>query len=262
MPASPSVDNYSLGKGIVYFDRTDEDGNATGELDLGNAPTFSILPTVETIAHFESRSGIKEKDLEVETTAGFTGKIILDEYSAENLLLAFRGDEVEYDSQGDGTVTDEGIVAHAGKWSKLLYRNVSNVVVTDVSGVTTYTENTDYTVDATIGRIKILSSGSITDLEALYVDYSYSASSVPRVSALTRSEIQGLIRFVGDPAVGPALHVVIWKVRMKCDADVNFISDDWGTISLSFEVLKDVANHPNDPWFKAYEMSADTGVGS
>jgi hypothetical protein len=259
---APNVGNYSLGKGILYFDRVDVNGTSTGELDLGNAPVFAITPNTETLAHFESRSGIKEKDLEVEVSAGFTGKITLDEYSKENLVFAFRGDTPANTTQGDGTVTDESIVAHLARWIKLLYRKASNIVVTNVGGTVTYVEDTDYRVDETVGRVYIIDGGAITEGQTLYVDYDYAAASYPTVQALTRSEVAGSLRFVGDPTIGQAYEVVVHKVRVKCDGDVNFISDDWGIISLSFEILKDAAGHPSSPWFEVLSIDEDAVAGS
>ena len=50
MPASPNVNNYHIGKGIVSFK---EAGGSTF-VDLGNAPAFVYTPTVEKVEHFSS----------------------------------------------------------------------------------------------------------------------------------------------------------------------------------------------------------------
>jgi hypothetical protein len=93
MATAPSIANYSLGKGILQFDRFDSDGLPTGLADLGNAPAFSIQPTVETLEHFSSREGIKKKDKTVIVSAGLSVKFTLDEMSAKNLALAMMGTE-------------------------------------------------------------------------------------------------------------------------------------------------------------------------
>jgi hypothetical protein len=92
MPEAPSTLNYYLGKGILKFDRFDADGLPTGLFDLGNAPAFSILPVVEKLAHYSSRGGVREKDLEVVTLVGATVKFTLDEMSAKNLAMAMLGE--------------------------------------------------------------------------------------------------------------------------------------------------------------------------
>ena len=92
MPTAPSTGNYYLGKGILKFDRLDSDGLPTGLQDLGNAPNFTIQPIIETLPHYSSRTGIKEKDLEVVTLVGATVKFTLDEYAAYNLAMAMLGE--------------------------------------------------------------------------------------------------------------------------------------------------------------------------
>jgi hypothetical protein len=92
MPTAPSTGNYYLGKGILSYDRFDADGLPTGLRDLGNAPNFTIQPTLETLDHFSSREGIKTKDLSVVTMVGATVKFKLEEYDKANLALAFLGE--------------------------------------------------------------------------------------------------------------------------------------------------------------------------
>ena len=259
MSLAPNVENYSLGKGVVYFDRLDADGNATGELDLGNAPVFSVTPTQESLAHFESRSGIKEKDKEVDTTIGMSVKITLDEYSKENLNLALKGDAIETQTQADGTQINAVVVVFQDRWVELPHRKVDeeSVGVTDQTGAIHYTRGTDYRVDETSGRIFVYSAGAIADGQTVLVDYNYNAYSVPTINPVTRSNVEGYLRFKGDPTVGPAYEVELWRVKLKCDSDINFITDDWATVELTGEVLKDVANHEDDPWGRVWALSED-----
>lgn len=88
---SHSVDLYTIGKGILQFDRFDSDGLPTGLRDLGNAPNFTLTPSEDSLEHFSSREGIKTLDLEVSLIRKITGKFTLDEYDRENLRLALFG---------------------------------------------------------------------------------------------------------------------------------------------------------------------------
>jgi hypothetical protein len=83
MPASPSVQNYHIGKGIVSFK---EEGGSTF-VDLGNAPSFTYEPTVEKLEHFSSREGVKTKDFSAISQVGATITIELDEITALNLAF-------------------------------------------------------------------------------------------------------------------------------------------------------------------------------
>ncbi len=90
-PTAHSTDLYTIGKGILKFDRFDANGLPTGLRDLGNAPNFTLTPTEEIIEHFSSREGIKTLDLEKSLSRKINGKFTLDEYDQDNLRLALFG---------------------------------------------------------------------------------------------------------------------------------------------------------------------------
>jgi hypothetical protein len=99
MPASPSIQNYHIGKGIVSFK---QDG-ASSFVDLGNAPSFVWSPKIEKKEHFSSREGVKTKDFTAITQTGATIKMKLDEINGENLAIFTLG-EVGTDTDGNVTV--------------------------------------------------------------------------------------------------------------------------------------------------------------
>lgn len=70
-------------------------------------------------------------------------------------------------------VTDEAQTFGADDTLLLDHPFVSSVVVTDTGGGTTYTEDTDYTVDADKGEIMRLDSGSIPAEADVEVDYTW-----------------------------------------------------------------------------------------
>lgn len=102
MPASPDVQNYHIGKGIVSFQ---EEGGSTFT-DLGNCPSFVYSPAVEKKEHFSSREGIKTKDFTAITQVGATVKFTLDEITATNLAFFALGD---VDTTVPGTITINGL---------------------------------------------------------------------------------------------------------------------------------------------------------
>ena len=91
MPEAHDVENYEVGKGILYFDKFDSDGLPTGLRDLGNAPNFDIGLEVETLNHWSSRAGIKKKDKSVNVSANAMATFTLDEYDRNNIALALFG---------------------------------------------------------------------------------------------------------------------------------------------------------------------------
>ena len=87
MPAAPSIDNYYIGKGVVYW--TPDGGT---ERDLGNVPEFEFTPNLEKLDHFSSRQGVRSKDRSVTVEKSATVRIVLEEWSLDNLVLALMGD--------------------------------------------------------------------------------------------------------------------------------------------------------------------------
>ena len=102
MPASPNVQNYHIGKGIVSFKET----GASTFRDLGNAPAFVYTPTVEKLEHFSSREGVKTKDFTAITQVGATIKVTLDEITGENLAFFALG---EQSTDTDGSIMISGM---------------------------------------------------------------------------------------------------------------------------------------------------------
>lgn len=248
MPLSPSAENHVLGRGRIYFDRFDSGGNKQGWIDLGNAPDFSVNISKETLAHYSSRSGVRVKDLEVVRELASSFQFTLDEFSVLNLGLAFLGEQASQD-QTAASVTDESITARHDKWVDLTKRKVSSVVVTTDPDGTTYTENTDYVVDYDEGMIKVLSTGSITDGEALLLDFDYADLTQTVVKAMKDSKVDGALKFVGDPATGPAEVIEVWKCKLMPSGEISFIGEEWANFQLQAEVVKDETGHPDSPYF-------------
>lgn len=130
MALAPSTDNYTLGKGVVYFNQVNASGVYLGERDLGNAPSFSFNVALEKLEHFSSRGGIRAKDKEIisQMTPGVA--FTLDEMSKENISLLTLGEMTEV-SQSAGTVSEEEVVARLGKRVALDYREIGALLLLD-----------------------------------------------------------------------------------------------------------------------------------
>lgn len=91
MAASPA--NYYIGKGVVSFQPfTTETGYTLGtSRDLGNVPTFEVTPTIEKLDHFSSRLGTKTKDRSIVISKAMTVRIVMEEWTAENLGMVLLG---------------------------------------------------------------------------------------------------------------------------------------------------------------------------
>lgn len=124
MATAPNTDNYTLGKGVVFFDQL-VSGTYQGERDLGNAPAFTFNIALEKLEHFSSRGGLKAKDKEIisQITPGLA--FTLDEVNKENLALLTLGD-VSTETQVVGSVAAEVITANLEKRSDLAFRGITS----------------------------------------------------------------------------------------------------------------------------------------
>lgn len=85
--ASPDIRNYLIGKGTVSFKKDGE----TAFRDLGNCTVFEFTPVIEKLDHFSSREGVKTKDRTAILSKSGTLKIVMEEWTPENLAIALLG---------------------------------------------------------------------------------------------------------------------------------------------------------------------------
>jgi hypothetical protein len=84
---SPDVDNYQVGKGIVSF----KPEGGTDFIDLGNVAELEYTPSIEKLDHFSSRAGVKSKDKSIVTQRGGTLRVLMEEFTAQNLAMILMG---------------------------------------------------------------------------------------------------------------------------------------------------------------------------
>lgn len=99
MTVSPNVTNYAIGKGKVFFRKEGQ----TEFRHMGNVAEFEITPDLEELDHFSSMEGVRVKDLTVIIQKSGTLRMLLEEWTPENLQLALLG-EIGADSEGDTTI--------------------------------------------------------------------------------------------------------------------------------------------------------------
>jgi len=263
MAIAPNTDNYTLGKGVVFFDQLIA-GVYQGERDLGNAPAFTFNIALEKLEHFSSRGGLKAKDKEIisQITPGLA--FTLDEVNKENMALLVLGDTTT-ETQTGATITDEQIVAHLGRRMITSERAISLVTVGDdatptiayVAGLASnplanYEISTSLSDDA-IGRILIHEdqsgcSDKIIEGQTLFVDYTSDAVTYTNIAMFANTQVVGRLRFVADNPAGLNQELEVWSVSLTPSGDTAMIGDDWSTLGFAGEILKDETNHASSPY--------------
>ncbi|MBU0995396.1 MAG: hypothetical protein KJ737_23105 [Proteobacteria bacterium] len=102
---APNTNNYFYGSGRLYF----KSNNDAGFLALGNVPKLEIEITIEKQTHYSNQEGTRLKDKERIAEKGATASFDMEEYSAENLNLAFLGNGIQSGSQLSGQLDSEQI---------------------------------------------------------------------------------------------------------------------------------------------------------
>lgn len=216
--------------------------------DVGNASDFTIqTPKIDTKELKSMRRDsygniVKSVPISFSQSLKFT----LTDIDKDNLILAMYG-EGSVISQTAGSVTDEVVTVIKGRWVPLARRKIKSspaVVVTDSAGTTTYVNGTDYNIDYESGRILALDAGSISNGD-VKVDYSYDAYTGYKVDANRQQLIEAELRFVGrDIAMGRNVEVVVYKVSIQPNSEVDLLSTDF--IKLGF--VGDILSTPSGTW--------------
>lgn len=242
-----TTENLTLGKGKVFFADVE---NPTSFRFIGNCPGLTLTIEREVLEHFDSTSGIGQKDASVTTQVNRSGSVSCDNINMENLGLFFFG-STSLVSVGATTVTNElhtdvvlGNVIQLGVStvapSGVRGLDVGTVVVTDTTATTTFTAGTDYVVDHDLGTIYIPSTSTIPAGSDIHVDYDTVVNS--RNQALSGSEPKTVaLKYISDNPKGPNRDFYCPNVVVTPDGDLSLIGDDWTVMNFSLEILTGAA---------------------
>lgn len=247
--------NYTLGRGEIYFARRDALGRLGGERYLGNTPEFNTNFESETLDHYSSDRGIREKDASVILQINRTGSLITDNISPENVALFFFG-EPQALTIAQATVTDEqvgvtGIGIEKGMFYQLgmtpanpsgargiIFPGTAGTMFTLKKGATTLVAGTDYVLNAPLGRVEILeTSETVLDGDMLTATYTVAASTRTRIISGS-SPIEGALRFVAHNPTGKNIDYFMPSVKLSPNGDYALKSDEWQQIPFNVEILK------------------------
>ncbi|MDL1966657.1 MAG: hypothetical protein LWW90_08340 [Candidatus Desulfofervidus auxilii] len=220
-----------LGKGDVYIDR-----DLKGQFKLlGNTTKFAIS---------ETEAEVKERVSKMRDTYGSAldtviipkpAKISLElnDIDAENMALALRG-LIEIINVSAGSISGRDFnVSELDVWLDIGDTNISNLVVKDQSGTTTYNENDDYVVNVRLGLIKFLSSGTVSKGDTVKLSYDYGAVTGKRIKAGRVTEIECALLLDGQNMTnGKDCKVRVFKCKLRPGSEVDFLMDDFQNLTL------------------------------
>ncbi len=135
-----------------------------------------------------------------------------------------------------GTVTAESHTAYEGALVKTKYPNPSTVVVKDVSSVTTYVLDTDYTVNE--AGIEIIEGGAIADASTIKIDYAYPAHANIQALVASNKKFRMVFKGLNEARSGKPQIVEVFKMSHS-PASLGLIGDDFAGMEFSGKAEKD-----------------------
>ena len=238
--------NHVLGAGQLLFERLPE-GTRIGTSQyryLGNTPGFSLGTSEETLDHFDADYGTRAKNFTVTLSTDTTANITLDDISAENLALWFRGvveqkTIAQAPNQSDvfaGITLGSVLVLGAADDLPTGAGHVSGVSVE--SGVETIAAAGNWSVDEDAGVLTILPDAvDIADGDSITVKYTQDAATFPLIIGRADAAY-GVLFYKDNATTGIRRDGLFPYVKISPDGDYDLKSDDWQTLGLTVEILK------------------------
>lgn len=149
--------NYVIGRGRLFFDKfLDNTKTPTGEKYFGNTPAFALSTSVNTLDHYSSEQGTKEKDLSVNLSVDNTITITCDNIDDDNLALWFLGTAttVAVGSATDQSSTFDSVTL--GSYFQVGISEDTPAGVTDIDNVTvTNNDGAHASATATFSAVEV-----------------------------------------------------------------------------------------------------------
>lgn len=256
-----SSSNYTIGGARIWFNR-DVDLTLTpprreGWKDLGNIVEFSDEQTVDVLDHFTAKSGTRRKDRSLVREISNDILATLDELSTENLRTFFRGGAITDVSETLGVAVTAQVAQMNGTETVIVNcpaggYNATNIVVKDITGVTTYTVDVEYEEVAItggyVGIRRIDGSTDLADGDFVQIDFEYDQRVVKRFSPATETEVTGQCMLFGVSDTGNEWIRSMEKVQLEPEGGMSLNSEEWSSFQLRIKILDNTDSVPTAPF--------------
>lgn len=248
------TNNYTLGRGKVYFARRDPvTGETTDWYYFGNTPEVNLTAEEEKLEHYSSDYGVRVKDATVTLQVNYTGTMVCDNISAENVALFFLGTSATV-TNAQTTVTAEVVTSDAeiGMFYQLGVtsgrKSGAKGIIYPGAGGTAFAlkiqgevgnlaHGTDYVLNAATGRIEILEDGDVSNGDILECTYTIGASTRTQIIS-GATAIEGALFYESANPRGDQRDATMWAVTLSPNGDFALKSDEWQQIPFNLDVTK------------------------
>jgi hypothetical protein len=244
MALNERTQNYVLGAGKIYF----APEGSEAERYLGDSPGISLTVESESIEVYDSDGPTAEKIVDHPTKVTRKVSLSVRDVNKENLALFLGGDSSTH-TQTSSSVTGESINGAAALAADRTYqlgvasgnpvgvRGMTSVTIT--KGATTYVLDTDYELDAALGRIRVLSGGALVGTTAVLANYTRTANTRTRAESSDTVGVRGKLTFIADNSSGDNRDLVAPLCVLKPSGEFALKSRDTiQEMSFECELLK------------------------
>ncbi len=242
MPIQHPRNQYLIPGGRVYFDPYNASEQLTGEIPMGNCPSFALSISSEKKDHYSRETGKKVKDDSWVLGINISGKLTCDNFTPDNAAMWMAG-TIEKKTQAATPVVGELCAVIPGCQYQLGatpanpvgVRNVTGITVKSEDDATTYVAGTDYNIDQETGRIQIIAGGSIVAGKVKF-GYTPVAATYYVVKSGGKAELTGALRVVADNAVGDNRDWYLPKVTLAASGDLVLIAEGDDNVKMDFDL--------------------------
>ena len=249
MPLPADGSKLKLGKGSLLLDQLVA-GVAQGFDFAGNCTSITMGADVTTVQKFSATQKSAPLIARAVTQIAYTITAAMDEFGFQMLKKFLLAEENTKNQAVLAAENTQFANVTLGRYYQIGARQVTAVVV--ARGTDTLVLDTDYSLDAEFGLIRPLEGGTVVANDTLDVTYDQPLLTIEQLQiAKIASPICHLVYLAddaNDDSDGAKDRLEVWRVNLAPDGDLNLISDDYGTYSLTMAVIDDSVNHPDDPF--------------
>lgn len=160
--------------------------------------------------------------------------IEFDTFNKQNFAMMLMGNAADL-SAAAVTVADEVLTVQKGEWIQLANANIDT---TQTIGLKTESGSTikaeDYTINASLGLLKLNDSATQTTGDKLKISYKTRAGAGFKVEAGTLTGLNlEIVLDMQNRASGKTGRLEIYQAAIAADGDFDWLADDWGNAKFS-----------------------------
>ena len=236
--------NLVLGKGELHFNLFAPGTKAgSGERYLGNTPGFTLTVNESAIDRKILRRGMKVVADRYVTERSYSGQIVCDQMSKENVALWLGSTSVSTNvaASGGSTISETIIVMQGLGYQlgtglhPLGHHKLTNIVFK--IGATVIDQSSNFVIDSTKGRFTVKESApNVPNGTSLIIEYKTSGY-VRSVTDVSR-ELKGSVRYIADNVYGRNTDYFFPFVTIEPSGSFDLKTADWQRMQLKMSVMQ------------------------